>query len=310
MSVYPVFFYTAFLLSTVSTNACVEYHPPAPQIQVIVNYDTECNMEVRITNLRLGAGGPGQFCSCGIGSAFPTGVELVYIAFVDSITGIPVPGFDGFQMLGSAGASWSEFDPQEYDWQGFVSSVNASGLLQDHPVDLVIRAKLYTPDCVDQILGYTIVGGDTVFFKAPIFSQFSFGTDEWNQEESELMLSHNSITYLSAIPIWKWSYHPVSAEYFDQLDAMLDPNSVIEINEAKVTVFPNPFQTLITIGAGQPGISKIIIVRDAMGRKVAEWLSLESLIQRDLSELDNGLFFIEVNSGKSKSIHRILKSGN
>lgn len=258
-------------------------------------------MQFRITNLRLGAGNPAQFCSCGIGNFIPAGVDLDYIVFVDSITGLPIPGFDGFEFLASAGVSWEDVDPQTFNWAGFVSDVNDSGLIQDHAVDLVIRGSKFAEFCINEILGEF---NGVEFFGPSILAALAFGTDEWNPVGDALMESHNDITYLSDVPLENWRYQYVPESYFTQLDNLI--NSVPKTPSRNIGVFPNPASGHATVSGLLPGDSVFLL--SSTGAEVMVRTALNTTLTLPTDDLPAGLYMVVIQSnGQSRSLKLMVR---
>lgn len=76
----------------------------------------------------------------------------------------------------------------------------------------------------------------------------------------------------------------------------------------EVRLFPNPTNGIVTIGA--PVAFKQIIVRDALGRTVIEYLDLNSIsVEMDLSNLTTGIYFITAQGldADAQTTVRVLK---
>ncbi|MFC4633691.1 peptidoglycan DD-metalloendopeptidase family protein [Dokdonia ponticola] len=76
----------------------------------------------------------------------------------------------------------------------------------------------------------------------------------------------------------------------------------------EVRVFPNPTSGIVTIGA--PVAFKQIVVRDALGRTVLEYLDLNSIsIEMDFSSLTTGIYFVTVQGldADTQTTVRVLK---
>src|SRR5688500_9274078 len=84
--------------------ACVDYHPQPYSTATI---DSNLNyVEIVVHNLHLFGGTNGEFCTCAITAYNTVYDQIFYIAFLDSATGMPEPGFEPWGSNSFAGTSW------------------------------------------------------------------------------------------------------------------------------------------------------------------------------------------------------------
>jgi hypothetical protein len=290
---YSILFSLIFIsLINQETSACVEYHPDTVYVQVVC--DSLCNIEIRVLNLQLGGGNPNQFCSCGISEALGTGIELEYIAFLDSLTGLPIEGFDPWSLVSAAGDSWADVDPNTFDWSGFVSDVNSSGLLLGQSVILSIRGNNTT--------GYCDVSDPGLFQE--FFYGLGFGTDEWDDDNNELAESHNDITMFYDIPQENITGLYTTPDYFTALDQLLvGVKSDYEI--AEVSLYPLPAENELNIVL--PRGSANFTVHSLTGAIVDQAFNQASKTTLDVSGYPTGLYFIRVENEDSVITQKFVK---
>ena len=80
--------------------------------------------------------------------------------------------------------------------------------------------------------------------------------------------------------------------------------AVPENSLLNVAVFPNPTENILTIQSKKNPIEKAIIY-SITGKPVKEIVAVENKI--DLSTLTEGVYFIEIISGKNRSIQKLIK---
>lgn len=82
-----------------------------------------------------------------------------------------------------------------------------------------------------------------------------------------------------------------------------------EVSKNGISVYPNPTNGPVTIeSAGlQAGIT-LVKVFNLMGQnlKTVEYLNLNDINYLDISELSNGVYFVEINTRNSNSVYRII----
>jgi hypothetical protein len=77
--------------------------------------------------------------------------------------------------------------------------------------------------------------------------------------------------------------------------------------ENLVSVFPNPFSSLLYLRFNSE-IVESVILRDLIGRKVRQISNNKPELQMDLSELQNGIYFLELKKGGTTFSKKILKT--
>jgi hypothetical protein len=290
-SLLSMAFCALFSLSfSTQSAACVETHPDS--IRVFINTDSLCNIEIRVTNLQLMGGSPNEFCSCAIAGAFQVGIDLTYIAFVDSITQEPIEGFDPWMFLPEASESWEDVDPLTLDWSGFVSDVNASGLLQGQAVDLIIRGQISSGWACDY-------EGELIY---AVKDQMGIGTDEWDNDAIVLANSHQDITYFTDLPWSDISHTIVQPSYFDALDSVI--LGLERVEGVSFGLFPNPatdqfaVQTTATINQ--------VTVISGDGRIIDSFFPTGKLLVVNTASYATGLYLVRVQAGNTYHTQQLL----
>jgi len=244
-------------------------------------------------------GNPNQFCSCGVISSYDLGPDkpffIDYVVFVDSITNVPVAGFDAFNFLPASSTSWESVDAQSFDWSGFVALVNSSGIVAGQGVDLVIRGHYEHQDCeYDMVL--------ILYGEISILDGGGFGTDEWSDAQDELALSHNDITYFDDVVEFEdIEYNNVTPDYFEFLDNLLLNQT--ELNEIEVLVYPNPTNDKLWV---QLPSSSLVEILDTQGRvMLTHWVQQNAVI--NISELPTGLYIFQQRNQESSFRIKFIK---
>ena len=80
---------------------------------------------------------------------------------------------------------------------------------------------------------------------------------------------------------------------------------VVEDLTMACQVFPNPFTSMVSIKADKT--IKSVSVYDVFGRLVKEQKVSDTVIDIDLSDLNDGAYLLQLNYGDSSSAHRIVK---
>ena len=83
--------------------------------------------------------------------------------------------------------------------------------------------------------------------------------------------------------------------YYDNVDEDL----------ATCQIYPNPFASTVSIKAER--VVKSVSIYDVYGRLVKEQKVFDTVIDLDLSDLNDGTYLLQLNYGDSSSIHRIVK---
>ena len=78
------------------------------------------------------------------------------------------------------------------------------------------------------------------------------------------------------------------------------------MNNNHIRVYPNPSKGKILIQNLSNSITQNISVRNSLGNLVKVFENNNSLISIDLSNLENGIYFIEINSSIGKRIEKII----
>ncbi|MEM7162632.1 MAG: T9SS type A sorting domain-containing protein [Bacteroidota bacterium] len=275
--------FIAVLMSNFSW-ACIDYSTTAFPI---VSYDEDIEeLEIRITNLQLFGGNPNEFCSCAISNFLLTDNEILYVAFVDSGTFNPVPGFEPYVASISASSAWDEV-LQTGDWNGFVSEVNGNGLTPGNPVELVIRA-------------YLAFQQGNPFFIDSLAQNSVIGTDEWDVMEDNLADSHQNLF----VGFSYWETQIVDEDYFQ----MLDESIISSLDELNIDflVYPNPSQDIIQLNVQHIWIDRMRIY-DSGGKLVHEKSGLINSNNRiDISFLRKGLYFLRLDIEDQFSVKEFI----
>ena len=156
-----IFMLAALLFANaMPAKACVDYHP---QPFTTVSVDTQLQfIEIVVHNMHLYGGSNGEFCTCAITAYDEYYDAIYYVAFLDSATGLPEPGFAPWGSNSQAGESWATFSPS-FEWNAYVATVTGGGLTPGKPVNLLVRASL-TPGMqffeIDSLLYGTLIATD------------------------------------------------------------------------------------------------------------------------------------------------------
>ena len=78
------------------------------------------------------------------------------------------------------------------------------------------------------------------------------------------------------------------------------------LNNNHIRVYPNPSKGKILIQNLSNSITENISIRNSLGNLVKVSENNNSLISIDLSNLENGIYFIEINSSIGKRIEKII----
>lgn len=86
------------------------------------------------------------------------------------------------------------------------------------------------------------------------------------------------------------------------------------VNANKITAYPNPFSSIITIEWTQADLAGAqLAIRDGSGRTIKTQeittgsASDKSLTITDLNDLSNGVYFIEIVKGDERAVLKIIK---
>lgn len=109
-----------------------------------------------------------------------------------------------------------------------------------------------------------------------------------------------------------WHFLWTAMDWLMKLPVTEPPSVITAIqsttsSENELLVFPNPGQGIFTLSLKTSAKASQVIVTDLQGRKVKEQqLSLEDTHQLDLQELEEGVYFISVYSGKELCVKKIV----
>lgn len=271
------------------SKACVDTHPDSVQVWILA--DTLCNIEIQLRNLQLFGGNPNEFCSCGVTGFFDVGIQIDYVGFADVETEDPIEGFNSWDYAAAAGTSWEDADPLAFDWSGYVSNVNASGLFAGQDVYMVIRGVDTNGNCVGQNSW------------PEVLSQSAFGTDEWDDANQELADSHQSITYFFDLPWENFTQEMVDYTYFESLDAVWLGTSEIT-PQPEFRAYPVPSHTQLTFQASAK--IDLIEMRTVTGKIAFRTrpLSLSSVV--DVSDFPQGIYLVSAHMNGIIRTRRIV----
>ena len=267
---------------TERSSACVDFHPDSIVVNILAD-TLNCNIIIEIANLNMFGGNPNDFCSCGITDALGNGNDILWVAFVDAVTQEPVEGFDLWDYADAAGDSWEDADPGAIDWNGFVSNVNSAGIVAGQDVNLWIIM-----DIPDESEWSWVCGSDegTVM---EVFGQFSFGTDEWDNDAQGLADTHQDIS-----SFWEgWmNIFFITPEVFQEHIDILENhyNSVNENELIEFSLYPNPSSSLLSLQTNRP--VDHCVIRDMVGREIL--MEKGNVKDLDVSHLPNGMYLVQV----------------
>lgn len=286
-------FFTLFvlLIAPHAAQACVQTHD---SVYVKVHYETPGNTDISLTltNLRLASGTPNEFCSCGITNFTNVFSTILYVAFVDSGTTNPVPGFDVWDQSANAANAWNSVLATN-DWSAFVSHVNGNGLNSGNPVELIIRAQLapgYTYTFVDSTLYYSYLGTDA-------FDNTNQVLGNMHQDISGFQNPH---VFIPEGP---------GSTYFADLDAQLMVSNTRPKLALAMDIYPNPAKDQIKIALNSPFNQILgIEIYDATGRMQMQLNALNSQQEiMDIQNLNTGIYFVKVKTKQGIQTHKFLK---
>jgi hypothetical protein len=76
----------------------------------------------------------------------------------------------------------------------------------------------------------------------------------------------------------------------------------------KISAYPNPFKDVLTIALDESTLEATVKVMDITGKTVSEKIVTNEHARFDLSALQTGIYFLEVNSGDQKTIKKLIKN--
>ncbi|MEM6342387.1 MAG: T9SS type A sorting domain-containing protein [Bacteroidota bacterium] len=299
--VLGLFFLPLLMLNTTEAQACVD---PGPDTlaRIVVRYDSMFDqLEVRFTNLRLMTENPGKLCTCGLSSFSNAFTNILYVAFVDSGTNNPYPGFNPWDANQNATTAWNNQAPP-YSWDSFVGAVNSGGLQVNAPVELVIRAGLPA--------GYDVIQLDSASFSLVL------GTDEYSAAGDSLAGAHRGIR-----EAWNMSRTLIetSSSYFATVDSAIEAyflaNSIENPSPiALLEVYPNPIEDQLRLKLELKSLELIeVSILDLHGRTVATLQApkqLQGILEQEYdlgaNKLPSGIYLLRIRAEAWVQSEKIL----
>jgi hypothetical protein len=274
-------FLLTVLLGTSTSIACVDYHQPNP---ITAKYNpTLTQLELTVHNLNIFAGADGDFCTCGVISAYESLFNgIYYVAFVDSGTTNPIQGFAPWVANQSASEAWQVHTSSVAPWNAFVAGV-IDEMTPGLAVELIIR--LNVPEELQNFQ-----------FLTEVLSGSSLATDEWDAENETLAQSHLSISAFGLI-----TFLLVDDSYFS--------TSVPESeNGSYFNVYPNPSEGQVLIDFNQIHPNQSIEVIDVKGQVIQTFAATELIrMELNLTSLVSGYYYLRLRSNNSiKAIERVV----
>lgn len=274
----------AFLAFSQPVRACLDYHTT---VFVTCHYDTTnwTDIAITVSNLRLFGGNPNDFCSCAITNYTDLFTNLQYVAFVDSGTTNPVPGFASWSSSSNASNAW-ESVLATGDWSGFVSGVNGNGLTATNPVELIIRASLPP--------GYTYTVLDSNIYATQL------GTDEWSDTNQNLTGSHQSITGFWTGGAVTYMPENGSSTYFTDLDNSILLNVKDQVKASFVEIGPVPATDHLFVKMPNPALQlESAQIFNSAGQMVSD-IPLKAFqsgeARLDLNDYPDGIYFLHIRT--------------
>lgn len=288
-----------FLLgSFAQLKACVD---PDTVAHITINYDSAIEeIELRVSNLRLMTEAPNKFCTCSIISFQGAFSNLKYVAFVDSGTNNPYPGFGVWRANQDASAGWDQSTNQS-GWQGFVSKVIGPGLKPSQPVDMIFRATLppgFNLGTLDSTLNFT-----------------SLGTDEFDPVTKNLAASHQGLHNGWQLPQF---VNERSMSYFQAMDDQILTyydslaTSRLPLLEGAVSLYPNPATEEVTLKLPLTLLGEVeATLYDAQGRAfnlsvLEEQVAENRLLRIHQLPVSPGLYFLHVETMEGMLTKKVI----
>ncbi|MFK7922665.1 MAG: T9SS type A sorting domain-containing protein [Bacteroidia bacterium] len=299
--VMGLLFFPLFLTATTDAQACVD---PGPDTlaRIVVRFDSTFDqLEVRFTNLRLMTENPGKICTCALASFSNAFNNILYVAFVDSGTNTPYPGFNPWDGSSNANTAWNT-QATPYNWDSFLGVVNSGGLQVNSAVELVIRAGLPA--------GYDVVQVDSATFDLVL------GTDEYSADGDSLAGAHRGIR-----EVWnmKRTLLEMPAAYFTEVDSTIEAyfqaNAIEQISPIiRLEIYPNPIQDQLRLNLEMRDADQIqLSIVDLQGRTVAilqdrKFLQgkLEAEFSIDHLQLASGIYLLRIRGETWVHTEKIL----
>jgi len=166
-----------------------------------------------------------------------------------------------------------------------VSGVNSAGIVAGQDVNLWIVLDI---DDTNDEWNWLCNSDEGSIWET--FGQFSFGTDEWDNDAGQLADTHQDITnfydgYMTVTLIGNAEYQ----EYIDILESFY--NGISELNSVEISIYPNPASDMIQITSNSR--IRSIVLMDLLGKELP--LSFISKNQIDVSSLSEGIYLLKLS---------------
>jgi hypothetical protein len=238
------------------------------------------------------------------GTAFMGCTGLTAVNIPSSVTSIGRDAFRGCAGMISVDASNTNYSSID----GILYDKNQTLLIQ---CPISVRGKLTVPSSVTKINEYAFSGcADLTAVELPspltIVGSYAFQNCK---SLSSIKLNATTPPYLgrdafSFIVYTKCVlYVPTgsllayqAASNWKNFSTILefDPTGLSTINRSKLSIYPNPTQSHLTIELGEPSIKGQLIVLNAQGQAVYECQVSDERISLDVSHFPAGMYFIDV----------------
>ena len=83
-------------------------------------------------------------------------------------------------------------------------------------------------------------------------------------------------------------------------------NGNTNLNENEIVVYPNPTDGKVTVAS--KNCLEVITIKDIEGKTIKELTPLRNTIEIDLSDLINGIYFIQTSLKEDIKVHKIIKT--
>lgn len=283
-------------LSFSEVQACID--PPDTITNITIEFDYSvydsngCDyldqVEIRMTNLRLMSEAPGKVCACALAQSSTIYQNIVYIAFVDSATYNPYPGFAAFDANAASSTAWDNLASVGGGWDGYIANVVNSGLTANDPVDLIIRAAAPRGYPVDSACGNANFSSET--------RSSRIGTDEWKPDGDSLAKAHTGLRSFNTIG---FSYTVTQSDSIEANDSMIIPNIPLSLPQLEmisdIEIYPVPASEVLTIQSGEHQFDRLYI-SDVSGRMVYRNSQLTEIdrVQIPIAGMKSGIYFLHV----------------
>lgn len=176
-------------------------------ITVNCEYDSNfTNIRLRISNMQLFGSPSGAFCTCGISKFTDIFNDILYISFIDDLTGLPLSGFEEWTPNSSTSSAWVQ--AASGNWDGFLAETIGAGLQTGQNVSLIIRATIP--------FGFYL----SINNLDSSLSLERIGTDEYNINANNLAFSHTNNVGLADNPSSSINYIWKPLSHFSNIDSI------------------------------------------------------------------------------------------